>query len=338
MSPQDFLRGVPRALLLAILATTAVACAAGDASAKTRKLESLLETSVKAPIAPPRAAGPAHFFTINQVLAKQAGAIDPTRPVQLAAATPNDRATDGPVADVPLVRSSDEPFGLLEFRAPEGHVWTKWRQVEADIAHDGVVMAQCRAEPEHCTSRAAERFIAIIDNARRQAGKSRLEAVNRAVNNAIRYTSDMEQHGVIDVWSAPLATFATGRGDCKDYAFAKYVALKEAGIASDDLRLLLVRDQAVHLDHAVVAARQDGRWFILDNRHMLMPEDSDMWNFVPLFAIGQEGVKLLASPYANRLTGFNAKETKSLAADSSPAEADATGSSSARIGTLPLLM
>ena len=40
----------------------------------------------------------------------------------------------------------------------------------------------------------------------------------------------MAQWGVPDRWSPPLETLATGRGDCEDYAIAKYVALTAAGI------------------------------------------------------------------------------------------------------------
>ena len=40
--------------------------------------------------------------------------------------------------------------------------------------------------------------------------------------------SDLAQYGEIDVWSSPLLTFTTGRGDCEDYAIAKFVALHQA--------------------------------------------------------------------------------------------------------------
>ena len=83
---------------------------------------------------------------------------------------------------------------------------------------------------------------------------------------AIRYVSDYAQHGEADRWSAPLASFATAKGDCEDYAIAKYVVLREAGVARENLQLVLVRDRAVRQDHAVLAARLDDRWLILDNR------------------------------------------------------------------------
>ncbi|MEA2971114.1 MAG: hypothetical protein QOE78_4375, partial [Alphaproteobacteria bacterium] len=113
-------------------------------------------------------------------------------------------------------------------------------------------------------SMAARRFVRILDEARGLEGQARIEAINRSINNAIRYMSDGAQHGVPDLWSAPLATFATGFGDCEDYAIAKYVALHEAGIPFDAMRLLLLRDRAGRQDHAVLAVRDEGRWLLLD--------------------------------------------------------------------------
>ncbi len=78
--------------------------------------------------------------------------------------------------------------------------------------------------------------------------------------------SDLAQWGVPDRWIAPLMTFTTGRGNCKDYAIAKYVALREAGVADDDVRLVILRNLAAGEDQAVVAVRLDRNWIMLDNR------------------------------------------------------------------------
>jgi predicted transglutaminase-like cysteine proteinase len=121
----------------------------------------------------------------------------------------------------------------------------------------------------------------------------------------------MVQHGVADVWSAPLSTFTSGRGDCEDYAIAKYVALREAGVAAEDLRILLVRDVVINEDHAVLAAHQSGHWLILDNRNMRLIEDNDIKHYMSLFAIDQSGVKLVAAPYAERTTDMSPAATLS---------------------------
>ena len=244
--------------------------------------------------------GPARFFRINDVLSKIGTTHQPgdNNVVRLAA-----RDNDNVLSDAPLrgglPQIGDEPFGLFAFRAPEGSLWRKWRGVETDIAIDERMVSLCRAHAEVCTP-AAKRFLSILDTVKVRSGRDQLEEANRQVNAAIRYVSDLSQHSVLDRWSAPLTTLASGRGDCEDYAIAKYVILRDAGYPASDLRFLLVRDRFAREDHAVLAARLDGRWLILDNRFNVIPEDTRMHNFTPLFALNHEGVRLVAAPYAKR--------------------------------------
>ena len=284
---------------------------------------------------------PATFFSIDAVLAK----LDRQRgrgpgAIRLASLTPSDVATDAlPPKVAPPV--GDEPFGLFTFRAPEGMLWRKWRGVEADMAKEQTVLDQCRADAEHCPSYAAQ-FLRLINAVKSKSGRARLDEANRAVNAAIRYVSDYAQFGEADRWSAPLASFATAKGDCEDYAIAKYVALQEAGFPRDEMRLVLVRDRAVRQDHAVLAAHLDGRWLILDNRRSELLEDSDAASFTPLFAINHRGVHLFAAPYAKRapLDG-EVEATPAAASSDDPGEwkgLDGSNDSVSQLNSLPLLM
>jgi predicted transglutaminase-like cysteine proteinase len=242
--------------------------------------------------------GPARFFRISDVLKKIDAGQKPgsEEPVRLAARTNGDILSDVPLrGSIPQI--GEEPFGLFGFRAPEGILWRKWRSVASDMAGEDVVLARCRESAEDCTP-AARRFLAILGAVKARAGRAQLEEVNRQINAAIRYVSDMAQHGEADRWTAPLAALAAGRGDCEDYAIAKYAILREAGFPFADLRFLLVRDKLARDDHAVLAARLEGQWLILDNRFLKIPEDREMHNFTPLFALDNEGVKLVAAPYA----------------------------------------
>jgi hypothetical protein len=103
--------------------------------------------------------------------------------------------------------------------------------------------------------------------------------------------SDLAQWGVIDRWSAPLETLGSGRGDCEDYAIAKYVALSEAGIGENDLRLVIVRDLGFGEDHAILAVRDGEKWLLLDNRRLVLLEDSELQQVEPLFALNRDGVR-----------------------------------------------
>ena len=126
----------------------------------------------------------------------------------------------------------------------------KWNGVEHKLEDEMVQLALCDGDREHCVSPAALQFLAIVDGARARDGRARFGEINRAINLAIKPMSDMAQYGQIDVWSSPLATFASGAGDCEDYAIAKFAALRMAGVSTEDIRIVVLRDQAHGEDHA----------------------------------------------------------------------------------------
>ena len=195
-----------------------------------------------------------------------------------------------PPASTGAPRQPAEPFGLAASSLPSGGLRDKWLAVQRRLDDEMVQLALCEGDRDGCASTAALKFLDIVDAARAREGRARLGEINRAINLAIRPTSDLAQHGEIDVWSSPLATLARGRGDCEDYAIAKLTALRHAGLSSDDLRIVVLHDTIHGEDHAVAAARLDGRWLMLDNRRMAMVGDADVRNFRPTFAISQHGV------------------------------------------------
>ncbi len=196
-----------------------------------------------------------------------------------------------PIESAAAIGKSAEPFGLFTATLAEGGLHDKWLGVERELENDLLVLALCEEDRTSCVSPAALRFLAIVERAKARDGRARLGEINRAINLAIRPVSDLAQYGAIDVWSSPLNTFAKGAGDCEDYAIAKFVALRLAGIAAEDVKLLILRDTLRNQDHAVVAARLDGRWLTLDNRRMAMVEDAQLRDVLPTFLIDRDGVK-----------------------------------------------
>ncbi len=188
------------------------------------------------------------------------------------------------------IRKSVEPFGLFVSKVSAGALREKWLGVERKLDDERVQLALCDGDRERCVSPAALQLLAIVDSARARDGRARLGEINRAINLAIKPMTDMAQYGQIDVWSSPLVTFTTGAGDCEDYAIAKFVALRLAGMSADDLRIVVLRDTINGEGHAVAMARLDQRWLTLDNRRMAMVEDSDVRNIRPLFVIDDNDV------------------------------------------------
>jgi len=205
-----------------------------------------------------------------------------TRQTKLAALDPQAPRVKSPVPT--------EPFGLSSIPWFAGELYLKWKGVEAGIGVERGILARCREGIKDCP-RGAQEFLAIVAAGRAQTGRVRIGVINRAINLAIQQVSDLKQWGIPDHWSTPLETFSTHRGDCEDYAIAKFVALLEAGVAPDDVRLVIVRDLFVNEAHAVAAVHIDGQWIMLDNRWLALVKDNEMRRMSPLFVIDHTGVR-----------------------------------------------
>lgn len=179
-------------------------------------------------------------------------------------------------------------FGM-ETEPAAGEVAAKWRAVEAQIDRDQQVLARCRAH-ETCPV-VAQNLLNIVAEGAGRSGRARVGLINRAVDLAITPTSDEAQWGVADHWSSPFETLQTRRGDCEDYAIVKYVALLEAGLSHDDVKIVVLRNLLPKEDHAAVAARVNGEWLILDNRRLTLVRDMEMVGSIPQFVLDEAGAR-----------------------------------------------
>jgi predicted transglutaminase-like cysteine proteinase len=175
-----------------------------------------------------------------------------------------------------------------------GGLAAKWRAVEADIDLERLVLARCRAQ-EPCPVVARDLLDIVAEGAGR-SGLARVGLINRAVDLTIVPTSDEAQWGVADHWSPPFETLQTHRGDCEDYAIVKYVALLQAGLSHDDVKIVILRNLRPNEDHAAVAARVEGQWRILDNRRLALVRDIQMVGFLPEFVLDEDGARRFVSP------------------------------------------
>ncbi len=198
--------------------------------------------------------------------------------------------------------SGSEPFELPAMLKPPGEMTAKWSELQARIVADEEVIAGCRSDESIC-SQAVLRFLLIVELGRKGEGRARLGWINRAVNMSIKPASDWSQYGYADFWASPLQTLGSGAGDCEDYAIVKYVVLHELGIASDDLRLVIVQDDQRQTGHAIVAVRYEQRWLVLDNRTMAILNAEDLRHYHPVIALDQQGVRKVAAAAADQITG-----------------------------------
>lgn len=115
--------------------------------------------------------------------------------------------------------------------------------------------------------------------------RDKLNAVNAAVNTAIRYKTDQETNGVADYWSTPSETLARQQGDCEDFAILKMAALQADGVDPSLMSIVVLFDQKRHFYHAVLSVEIAGRHFILDNMRNQVLQDTQLPDYLPLYSI-----------------------------------------------------
>ena len=80
---------------------------------------------------------------------------------------------------------------------------------------------------------------------------SRLTRTN-AFFNQLAFAEDGEQFGSRDYWATPLEFLGRGRGDCEEFAIAKYVTLVKGGVPLDQLRITYVKALELNQAHMVL--------------------------------------------------------------------------------------
>jgi predicted transglutaminase-like cysteine proteinase len=105
---------------------------------------------------------------------------------------------------------------------------------------------------------------------------------------------DQNAYGREEYWATPEEFLRKGGGDCEDYAIIKYLALLYFSEPARDMWIILGKDLKRNAAHAVLAARSGSRVFILDNlsspAYLLVPEPQYLRNFLPLYAINENGL------------------------------------------------
>ena len=134
----------------------------------------------------------------------------------------------------------------------------------------------------------------VLDLAREQPVSVRLERINQFFNIRTIFQSDLEAWGQTDYWATPLETLMHGRGDCEDFAIAKYFSLLSIGVPESRLRLIYVRAQidGVSQAHMVLGyyERPDAEPLILDNINGLIEPASRRADLLPIFSFNGEGL------------------------------------------------
>jgi predicted transglutaminase-like cysteine proteinase len=121
----------------------------------------------------------------------------------------------------------------------------------ADFSSDSLIK---RVESKY-NRFAKNRFIALnelLKKLEKENISTKLEKVNDFFNN-VGYGDDKDIYGISDYWASPYEFLAKDKGDCEDYAIAKFFALKHLGIPSSKIFLTYVRLDGAKDAHMILS-------------------------------------------------------------------------------------
>lgn len=122
-----------------------------------------------------------------------------------------------------------------------------------------------------------------------------VKKVNEFWNRRIQFIEDTEAWGQSDYWATPMESLGHGKGDCEDFAIAKYFTLLAAGMDMSQLRLIYVKAKmggGATQAHMVLAFYSDpeAEPQILDNLVGEIRPASRRPDLTPVFSFNSQGI------------------------------------------------
>ena len=104
-----------------------------------------------------------------------------------------------------------------------------------------------------------ERHEKLVADLATASTEKKLRTVNTFFNRYVRYATDQLLHKQVDYWQTLDETLASGKGDCEDYALAKYLTLRKLGVPEEHLRLGWVFIRQGNVAHMVLLYVEDDK-------------------------------------------------------------------------------
>ncbi|GAB6052166.1 transglutaminase-like cysteine peptidase [Magnetospira thiophila] len=176
-------------------------------------------------------------------------------------------------------------FKSTEVRSSNFKPFKKWQSAIERY------LEQAKTKEGPCTETKLNRclynhWMAYLDEIRGLDKMEQLKKVNRYMNQR-SYITDPKNWSQKDFWATP-GEFLDKRGDCEDYAIAKYMSLKKLGFDEMSLRIIAVKDENLKVGHAILGVYLNGKIYILDNQVKQVTEDTSIRHYTPVFSINEK--------------------------------------------------
>ena len=177
-------------------------------------------------------------------------------------------------------RNTSPLFGTTEVGSHDLSMFSKWRHTLQAFEEE---VTSCRAG--QCDD---NEWQAVVEILRGKDLMVQLRETNVRMNEK-RYIADDANWALRDYWATPFEFLRKAGGDCEDYAIAKYMMLRDLGIPTDDMRIVVLKDVKLRVDHAVLAVYINGTPFILDNRSSDVVPANSILTYQPIYSINEHG-------------------------------------------------
>ena len=126
--------------------------------------------------------------------------------------------------------------------------------------------------------------------------------------NRLSYKSDARLWGKEDYWATPAEFLKRGAGDCEDYAIAKYITLRNAGVPESQLRLAYVRYKPSFQAHMVLIVEDsNGNQVVMDNLTNALQSPERRGDLEPVYAFNDINLWMLDGDYEKQLIGLSSQ-------------------------------
>jgi predicted transglutaminase-like cysteine proteinase len=195
---------------------------------------------------------------------------------------------DAAKADSIWAAEIDRAFNARDIESGSLAPFAKWQAALARArAEDERSTALCSAAPASIGCEQRGLHVAFLESLRGLAPLEQVKSIHAYVNRVL-WIDDKVNYGVSDYWATP-DEFYTRGGDCEDFAFAKFEALKRLGFGNDQMRILILDDLKLRQPHAVLLVLVDQRLWVLDNElRGAVPADS-IRHYDPIYSINERG-------------------------------------------------
>lgn len=177
-------------------------------------------------------------------------------------------------------------FGTRELFSPDNSAFSKWTgMLERFAAERHRATRPCPPGIfEGCEPAEWRALVASLDGLDLRA---KLDRVNAAINRH-PYVPSLRNWNESNHWETPFE-FLRKSGQCQDYAIAKYLLLRAAGVPAEKLRVVVLRDMRRGLDHAVMVAYVGGAALMLDNQLGEVVPTAAVGDYQPYYSINERG-------------------------------------------------